>query len=148
MAGRVDPVLLGLADEVGIDHAGCLKEREVQFLLDTPNYNRDPQLWSLERLNSLKPGEEVSHGGVTFSRMEIDRSTLERASQAEAGQWRWFTGEDGIIRLHWFLVDLIQRDYHGSYISSLTASGRPCPKTAILRSAATEESKFVEVAPL
>lgn len=112
--GRVDPVLLDHAGKVGIDHAGYLKEREVQFLLDTPNYNRDPQLWSLERLNSLKPGEEVSQGGVTFSRMEIDRSTLERASQAEAGQWRWSTGEDGIIRLHWFLVDLIRLDYGGS----------------------------------
>ena len=111
--GRVDPVLLVHADKVGIDHAGYLKEREVQFLLDTPNYNRDLQLWSLKRLNSLKPGEEVSQGGVTFSRMDIDRSTLEQASQAEESQWRWFTGEAGVIRLHWFLADLIRLNYPG-----------------------------------
>ena len=112
--GRVDPVLLDYADSDGIDHAGYLKERKVQFLLDTPNYNRDPQRWSLKRLNSLKPGEKVSQGGVAFSRLEIDRSALERASKAEGGRSRWFAGEDGVIRLHWFLVDLIRLDYTGS----------------------------------
>ena len=111
--GRVDPVLLGHADGDGIDHAGYLKERGVHFLLDTPVYNRNPHLWSLKRLDSLKPGEEVSQGGVTFSRLDIDRSTLELASQAEESQWRWFAGEDGVIRLHWFLADLIRLDYPG-----------------------------------
>jgi hypothetical protein len=109
--GRVDPVLLGHADEDGIDHASYLMEREVQFLLDTPNYNRNPQRWSLKSLNGLKPGEAVSHDGVTFLRMDIDRSNLEQVSQTEAGQWRWFTGENGVIRLHWFLHDLIRLDY-------------------------------------
>jgi hypothetical protein len=99
------------AYEDGIDHAGYLMEREVHFLLDTPNYNRNPQRWSLKSLNGLNPGEVVSQYGVTFSRMDIDRSTLEQASQTDAGQWRWFTGENGVTRLHWFLSDLIRLDY-------------------------------------
>ena len=109
--GRVDSVLLDHAYEDGIDHAGYLMEREVQFLLDTPNYNRNPQRWSLKSLNDLNSGEVVSQYGVTFSRMDIDRSTLEQASQTDAGQWRWFTGENGVTRLHWFLPDLIRLDY-------------------------------------
>ena len=112
--GRIDPVLLEHANNVAIDHPGYLKEREVQFLMDTPNYNRDPQMWSLKRLERLQPGEQLSQDGVAFSRMDIDFSALERATQADAGQWRWFRGKDGVIQLHSYLVDLIRLDYPGS----------------------------------
>lgn|GEM_PF-6114381 len=111
MDGRIDPVLLNYANNDGIDHAGYLKQRKVQLLLDTPNYNHDPNLWSLKHLNSLAPGEEVTKDGVTFSRMKIDRSAKSRSAQSEAGEWRWSTGEDGVARLHWFVVDLIRMNY-------------------------------------
>jgi hypothetical protein len=109
--GRVDPVLLDHANKVGIDHIAYLKERDVKFILDTPNYNRDLEMWSLKRLNILKPGEQATREGVIFSRMEIDTSALNRETKADADQWIWFTGEDGISRLHWFLVEPFRVDY-------------------------------------
>ena len=109
--GRTDPVLLDYADRVSIDHIGYLRERQIQFLLDTPNYNRDPEAWSLRRLDALMPGEEVSNAGVTFVRIAIDPTPVELANEAETGEPRWFTGEAGLIRLHWFMVDLIRLEY-------------------------------------
>jgi hypothetical protein len=112
--GRVDAVLLDHANNAGIDHAAYLKQRQVHFLLNTPNYNRDNRLWSLKALNGLKFGEVVTQSGVTFSRLDIDRSALERVSQEEDSNWPWFKGAGGIIRAHWFISDLIRLDYPGS----------------------------------
>lgn len=112
--GRIDPVLLDYADRVSVDQVGYLKERQVQFLMETPNYNRDLDAWSLMHLDSLMPGEKLSRAGVTFSRIAIDRLPLELAEQAEAGEPRWFTGEAGLMRLHWFMDNLIRLDYQES----------------------------------
>jgi hypothetical protein len=112
--GRVDAVLLDHANNAGIDHVAYLKQRQVHFLLNTPNYNRDSRLWSLEGLDGLKSGEVVTQSGVTFSRLDVDRSALERVSQEEDSNWPWFKGNSGIIRAHWFISDLIRLDYPGS----------------------------------
>jgi hypothetical protein len=45
----VDPVLLKYTHPDQVDHTGYLKERNVDFLLATPNYNRDKAFWSLQR---------------------------------------------------------------------------------------------------
>jgi hypothetical protein len=106
--GRIDSVLLDYADNSGIDHPGYLREREVRFILEIPSFNRDPNRWSLKRLSDLKPGEAVTQDGVTFSRMEIDKSARNQASQAAESQPLGFRSANGVIHLHYFLADLIR----------------------------------------
>ena len=101
--GRVDPVLLSYATGDGIDHIGYLDNRGVQFLLDAPNYNRDPNLWSLNRLRDMKVGEVRSHGGLTFSRLPTEGTAIERADV-----WRWFGGADAPTVLQWYLGILLR----------------------------------------
>jgi hypothetical protein len=67
--GRVDPVLLKYVQLGQVDHIGYLTERQANFLLATPNYNRDRDLWSLQRLATLDPGYAVSYRGLTFTRL-------------------------------------------------------------------------------
>jgi len=62
----MDPALLKYAHPGHVDHIGYLTERQVSFLLATPNYNRDTALWSLQRLATLEPGHTVSYRGLTF----------------------------------------------------------------------------------
>jgi hypothetical protein len=74
--GRTDPELLRHADRGGIDHAGYLRARGVDFVLETPNYNRDPTRWSLARLEQLQVGASTRAGGVTFTRLAGDPSLI------------------------------------------------------------------------
>lgn len=112
--GRVDSALLEHADQESVDHIGYLEERQVQYLMDTPDYNKKSEAWSLNSLATLKPGERMVKDGVIFKRMHIDRSGATRMLQAEQGQWRWFKGENGITKLHALLVDLIHMEYPDS----------------------------------
>jgi hypothetical protein len=106
--GRIDPLLIDYSDGNGIDHVGYISERKVQYLFDIPNYNRDRSLWSLQRLKVLEPHEDISRSGTTFRRLPIDRSTRDEALSAESGKSRWRKGSDGVIRAHFFLIDLMQ----------------------------------------
>lgn len=79
----MDPVLLKYARQGQIDHIGYLKERNVNFLLTTPNYNRNKALWSLQRLDELEPGHTVSYRGLTFTRLPSKGTVIRVATTAE-----------------------------------------------------------------
>jgi len=108
--GRVDPVLLQHATRDGVDHAGYIKDRGIKFLLATPSYNRDPERWSLQQLNGLKPGQSLSHEGLIFTGLATDNTARGTATGAGTGQWRWFAGSDGVSVLQWFLEALVRVD--------------------------------------
>ena len=105
--GRVDPVLLSYATGDGIDHIGYLDNRGVQFLLDAPNYNRDPNLWSLHRLRDMEVGETLSHGGLIFSRLPTEGADRGTAAE-QADVWRWFGRADAPTVLQWYLGILVR----------------------------------------
>jgi hypothetical protein len=83
----------------------------IQFLLDTPAYTRDPQTWSLKRLNPLEPGESLVRDGLTFSPLPISRPVRQPRRDGGFGDSRWFTGADGVNVLQFFLQQLIRIDY-------------------------------------
>jgi hypothetical protein len=70
--GRVDRALINHVQEGNFDHIGYVKERQVRYIMETPNYNRDQDLWSLQRLADLKVGEVVSREGLRFTRLPPD----------------------------------------------------------------------------
>ncbi len=107
--GRVDQVLLDYASREGVDHIGYLRERNVQVLLDTPNYNRDKSLWSLRDLNDLAPGTSTTHQGIKFSSLPIYPPA---ASGSTTGS-RWSNGADGLNVLQFFLNNLIWLEQMG-----------------------------------
>jgi hypothetical protein len=68
--GRVDATLLNFIDARGnYDHIGYVKARDVDFVMETPNYNRETNEWSLEDLKELKLGESLSLKSVIFTRL-------------------------------------------------------------------------------
>jgi hypothetical protein len=79
--GRVDPVLLKYARPGQVDHIGYLKERNVNFLLTTPNYNRDK---ALQRLDTLEPGHTVSYRDLTFTRLPSKGTVIRVTRTAES----------------------------------------------------------------
>jgi len=105
--GRVDSVLLDYATRQSVDHIGYLKERDIEFLLSLPNYNRNQDLWSLRTLNELPPGESTERNGVIFSRFPIDRSVLTVMAKDGTGNIRWTANTSGPEVLNWFMEDLI-----------------------------------------
>ncbi len=67
--GRVDAMLLNFIDARGnYDHIGYVKARDVDFVMETPNYNRETNKWSLEDLKKLRIGESLSLKSVIFTR--------------------------------------------------------------------------------
>ena len=112
MDGRVDPVLLKHATKDGVDHVGYLRERRVDFLLDSPNYNRDPDRWSLRRLNELEPGASLTRGGLTFSRLPASEPAPTPAVKRGFGS-RWTAGAAGATALGFFVQRLYRVD-HGN----------------------------------
>ncbi len=106
--GRVDPNLLDYATRDSVDHIGYLKERGVQFLLSIPNYNRDQNQWSLQRLEALQPGDKISHGGIEFTRLPVDRTVREQGTDQGKRTSRWFAGASGPAVLQFFLETLIR----------------------------------------
>jgi len=112
MDGRVDPVLLKYATKDGVDHVGYLRERRVDFLLDSPNYNRDPDRWSLKRLNKLEPGASLTRDGLTFSRLPAGEPAPTPAVNSGLGA-RWTDGADGATALDFFVQRLFRVE-HGN----------------------------------
>ena len=108
--GRVDPILLDHATRVSVDHVGYLKERDIEFLLSLPNYNRDKDLWSLGSLRQLLPDESTELEGVRFSHIPIDRSSLTVPQEKS----RWFEKATGPEVLNWFMENLIRVELPGT----------------------------------
>ncbi len=71
--GRVDRALMAFAQGGLVDHLGYLKMRQVDYLLQTTNYNRDQTAWSLKALRGLRPGQMLRHDGVSFRAIGNDR---------------------------------------------------------------------------
>lgn len=68
--GRVDAMLRNFIDARGnYDHVGYFKARDVDFVMETPNYNRETNKWSLEDLTKLRIGESLSLKSVMFTRL-------------------------------------------------------------------------------
>jgi hypothetical protein len=67
--GRTDSRLLEDVADGNFDHVAYLTKRRVDFLMEVPNYNRDRARWSLQQLKKLGPGEGMTVGGLTFSRL-------------------------------------------------------------------------------
>ncbi len=67
--GRTDPVLLDFYRGGNVDHAGYIRKRGIEFVLETPNYNRDPTAWGLDRLRGIPAGRTLEYDGLVFSRV-------------------------------------------------------------------------------
>jgi hypothetical protein len=81
--GRTDPVMLKHYRNGIYDHIGYIKERRVQYLMELPNFNRDRQVWSLERLRALKSGASLERDGVVFTKLDFgDAVRVTLAGQA------------------------------------------------------------------
>jgi len=69
--GRTDAMLLNFIDPHGnYDHIGYIKARDIDFIMETPNYNRKTDRWSLEDLTELKIGESMSLESILFTRLK------------------------------------------------------------------------------
>jgi hypothetical protein len=68
--GRADRALLGFVRGGVVDHLGYLRARHVEYLANTPTYNRDRSAWSLASLGDLPPGDSVERDGVRLTRLE------------------------------------------------------------------------------
>ena len=83
------------------DHDGYLIDRRVDFLLRLPNYNRDPDAWSLSELRKLAPGASLTRPGIRYTMLAsgfvaIER-LVERAANRPALTSRHFGGALGRI---------------------------------------------------
>jgi hypothetical protein len=68
--GRTDRRLLRFADRREVDHLAYIRDREVDFLMELPNYNRtDSRLYTLDRLRRLPPGGTCEREGLRFRRL-------------------------------------------------------------------------------
>ena len=67
--GRVDRTLLDHVEDGNYDHLGYVRERGVDFVMETPDYNRDPRAWSLSELTRIEAGEELARDGVVLRRL-------------------------------------------------------------------------------
>lgn len=67
--GRVDPNLLSYYHDGFFDHISYLRNRQVAFLMEYPNYNHDKSVWSLADLKLIQPGENVSVDGLIFNKL-------------------------------------------------------------------------------
>ena len=72
--GRVDPDMLYFIKDNNYDHLGYIKYRNINFIMETPNYNDDKKLWSLQNLEQLYPEEEVIVNGIAFK--SINKSVI------------------------------------------------------------------------
>ena len=86
------------------------RSRGIQFLLETPTYNRDPDQWSLRRLSGLKPGQAVTHDGLTFTGLSLGDKASMGSAFRESRRSRWFVGGDGATVFQRYQVSLIQVD--------------------------------------
>lgn len=67
-----------------IDHDGYVIDTRVDYLMETPNYNRDASRWSLNELNALKVGESLARPGVVYERIQPDVVAVHRLVNSAA----------------------------------------------------------------
>lgn len=102
--GRVDPLLLEYAGNDTVDHLRYLFTRRVDFLLETPSYNRSSDIWSLEKLHSLNNRETLQRSNIIFTKIPI--SWPQNYSIGSA-----FDSVEGPIFLQWFVKQLFELRY-------------------------------------
>lgn len=66
--GRTDSLLLTYVHDGNFDHLGYLAARDVDFIMEIPNYNRDRHLWSLASLDALSVNSQITRAGLTIVR--------------------------------------------------------------------------------
>ena len=74
--GRTDPLMLEFVRPGHFDHVAYIKARDIRFLMERPNYNRDSTAWSLQDLERLAPSERLVHEGLEFSRAAGDSDII------------------------------------------------------------------------
>ena len=89
--GRTDNALLKHVRDGNFDHIGYLRERQVDYLGEIANYNRDETLWSLNELSTLREGASVRQGDLRFTRLPngmfaIDDDTAPAVPRAVTGR--------------------------------------------------------------
>ena len=70
--GRVDPVTLNFVHGSEIDHVGYIKERRIDYVMETQFENEKQEPWRISSLKQLGPGESVEQQGVRFSPVTND----------------------------------------------------------------------------
>lgn len=70
--GRVDSLLLKFMHGRAVDQVGYVKERRVDYIMETQFVNQFEGPWLMSSLLKLKPGESVERDGVRFSPVCID----------------------------------------------------------------------------
>ncbi len=100
--GRVDPELLKYVHGHAIDHLGYIKGRDIDFIMETPDYAAGADQFSLKDLSKLKPGDILERDGVRFSLVCVDGKPLiyrvtrkpiyrvERLAPSSSEFWRSF----------------------------------------------------------
>ena len=69
--GRVDEHLLKYVNEDGyFDHIGYIRDRGINYIMETPNYNRNKKSWSLASLKQLSDGDTVEQEGMRFTKVK------------------------------------------------------------------------------
>lgn len=69
--GRTDAMLLNFVDRHGnYDHISYIKARDIDFIMETPNYNGKANKWSLEDLTKLQIGESIYLESILFTRLK------------------------------------------------------------------------------
>jgi len=68
--GRVDHQMIDFINDGNFDHISYLQARNVDFVMDLVNYNRDRTLWSLGRLLRLEPGQSETASGLSFTKLD------------------------------------------------------------------------------
>jgi hypothetical protein len=67
--GRADRALLEYVHGGAVDHIGYLRERQVDYITEAPDYNRDSVAWSLRSLLALRPNDVARQDGMSFERV-------------------------------------------------------------------------------
>lgn len=105
--GRVDPVLLEYANTATVNHIGYLKEREVDYLLELPNYNGDRTAWSLGELTKLAPGESLEKDEIMFTRISAANKGLASTNLDDTNECTGNPPSGRAPHLEWFMSAII-----------------------------------------
>lgn len=65
------------------DHIGYFIERDIDFVTEFPNYNKNKALWSLADLKSLETGRSISRGGITLRKLPSGAVKIEKNNASD-----------------------------------------------------------------
>ena len=63
--------------ETWYDQIGYIRARDIDFLMEFPNYNQDQTKWSLAELQKLQLGEVIAYRGHKFTKLADDLVRVE-----------------------------------------------------------------------